>query len=214
MRSALRWVFALVAALALFTQLPSVSDAGFVQIQRAQQAIYVVVNVTPAPVVRRPDGRALAYDGARFDLAQATKQNGVPVQANVVPNPTGTLLTTNTGAVTINQQAGTTANYPCFYHVKVTTTVTAWTLYTGLSNDFDVSFNGNTLAWSDYQSPTAPVPSPTPQNFVVYGDNNNAWQSDRRGGLTFDECVDLTFSIPASVPGGAYSTNAIYTLYY
>jgi len=213
-RSLLRWLFALVAALALCMHFPSVSDAGFVQLQRAQTAVYVLVNVAPNPLAVRPDPRAIAYDGPHFDVAQTTKQHGVPVQANVIANATGTLLTTDTNNITINQMAGTSAIYPCSYHVRVKTAVTSWSLTTGLSNDFDTNFNGNTMAWSDYLTPTAPVPSPTPKNFIVYGDNNNAWQADRRGSVNFDECVDLTLSIPTPVPGGSYSTNAVYSLYY
>jgi len=203
---------ALVLACACLIVVPRTADAGFTQFLRAQTAIYILINVSPSPFAVRPDPRMLAYDGAHFDVAQVSKQGAIPVQANVIANPTGNLLTTSTNTVTFSQMAGTTATYPCAYHVKVTTAVTSWTLYTGLSSDFDASMNGNTLSWMDYNG--TPPTNPVFQNFVVYPDNNNAWQSDRRGSTTFDECVDLKFTIPIPVPGGSYSTNAIYSLYY
>lgn len=215
MRCSLRAALAAIATFALMLGLPGVCDAGFVQIQRAQIAIYILVNVAPGPYgMRGAPRRIAAADGARFDVAQVQKQSGVPVQANVVANATGNLLTSNTNAITLGQTAGTTATYPCAFKVKVTTTVTAWTLYTGLSGDFSGNFNGNTLSWLDYQSTTTPSATATFQNYTVYPDNNNAWQSDRKGSTTFEECVDLTLAIPVTVLGGAYSSNAVYSLYY
>lgn len=215
MRLGLRAALAGIATLALFLELSRNAEAGFVQIQRTQIAIYISMNVLPGPYGRLSDPRRIAAaDGARFDVAQVQKQSGVPVQANVIANPTGSLLTSNVNTITVTQTAGTTATYPCAYKVKVTTTVTAWTLYTGLSNDFNSNWNGNTVSWLDYVSTGAPAPTATPQSFAVYPDNNNAWQSDRKGSTTFEECVDLTVVIPIMVLGGTYSSNAVYSLYY
>lgn len=215
MTSARRRTSGILAAFALVFLARSGADAAFVQVQRTQAAIYIAINVLPAPMSRRPDPRMVAFDGAHFDVAQVQKQSGIPVKANVIANPYGNLLTTSTNAITYTQQAGKTVVYPCAYHVKVTTTIASWTLYTGLSNDFDTSFNGNDLSWVDYPGmPPTPPTSPLFQIFRVYPDNNNAWQADRRGSGTYDECVDLTLAIPASVPGGSYATNAIYSIYY
>jgi hypothetical protein len=210
-----RWAAGCLVAFALASAAVRPVDAAFIQSLKTQAAIYIDINVLPAPIVRRPDPRALAYDGVHYDVVQTQKQKGIPVQANVIANPYGNLLTTSTNAIAYTQTAGTTVVYTCAYHVKVTSAINQWTLYTGLSNDFDVSFNGNTLSWVDYPgTPPSPPLTPTFQKFVVYPDNNNAWQSDRRGTQTYDECVDLTLAIPASVPGGSYSTNAIYSIYY
>ncbi len=210
-----RWTSGVLAMLALCLGLPRSADAAFIQVQRTQAAIYILVNVAPAPLARRPDPRAIAYEGAPFDVAQVQKQKGIPVQANVIANPYGNLLTTSTNTLVYSQTAGTTVLYPCAYHVKVTTAIASWTLYTGLSNDFDPSFNGNDLSWVDYPgAPPTPPATPVFQIFRVYPDNNNAWQADRRGSGNYDECVDLSLAIPASVPGGSYSSNAIYSIYY
>ncbi|MHB8151600.1 MAG: hypothetical protein ACYDGW_10340 [Vulcanimicrobiaceae bacterium] len=213
------------------------SQAGFsVQQQRAQRAVYILVNVTPAPIVYRQGGSrsagapiiarfALRARGSaqRFDapletslmLAQASAQQPVKVEAEVSPNPTATLLYTTPTAIAMSLTAGTTVQQTCVFTVTVDTTVTSWTLYHGLATDFSDSistFPGGDLANNSHIQGTAPNPTATP--YVVYADDGGKWAVLSKGSGMETFCVDLTLSIPTSVPGGAYSSNAIYTLYY
>jgi hypothetical protein len=234
----LRWIFCvmLVAALALLGGRSG--HASFVQTQRDQIAVFILVNVTPAPVgyapqpsgLPAPDSRIAlrmqlhAKGSGRFDnvpgfrltdgmVAQATTQSAVRVQAQVTPNPMGTLLFSNSPAVVLNQTAGTSASTTCAYTVTVDTTQTSWTLYEGLSNDFSGTiFPGKDLENNTYIQGGSPNPAPTA--FIVYPDNNKQWSIFSKSSLSHTYCVDLKLTIPGSVAGGAYSTNAIYTLYY
>lgn len=218
-------VATLVAAAAV--ALGSRSQAGFIQQQRAQRAVYILVNVTPAPIVMRENATQTvaltaslhargssenvdAYSvNAPLMLAQNTPQQDVRVLAGVTPNPTATLLTTNQTSVTFALTAGTSQTIPCAYQVTVDTGITLWTLRHGVSNDFASGFPGGDLANNSYNVTSTPNPSATP--FVVYP---NPWAVLATAGGVQTFCVGLTLSVPSTVPGGAYSTNAVYTLYY
>lgn len=229
----LRWAFCglLVVAAAILAAQPGRS--AFMQTQRDQISVLILVNVTPAPVVYEPPasaplhiaahmlGRARGSDnfvdvpdaGLTNMVAQA--QSAVRVQANVSPNPNATLLYANAPAVTINQTAGTTATTPaCVYTVTVDTApTTSWTLDDGLSGDFiNTTWPGKDLSDNTYLQAGTPQPAATP--FIVYANNNNTWNPREKSTGMRTYCVTLTLTIPSSVPGGAYSTNAIYTLYY
>lgn len=179
------------------------------QQQRSQISVNIQVNVTPAP---------LSYNGpgAPFPLTVAfqSAQSAVRVQAVVSPNPNATLLYYNNPQVVINQTAGTTVTYTCAYTVTAhKSSATIWNLYDGLSNDFSGSgFPGSDLDNNTYVQGGTPQPAATP--FVVYPDNNNSWYKRVSGTSPTTYCVDLTLTIPSSVAGGAYSTNAVYTLYF
>lgn len=234
----LRTIFSLML-LAAFVLLGGRNvHASFVQTQRDQIAIYILVNVTPAPVGYLPEPapqqvaavpmsmrvRLRAKGSGDFDdvpnlrltdgmVAQATTQSDVRVQAQVTPNPNGTMLYSNMPTVNLNQTAGTTVTTKCAYTVTVDTTQSAWTLYDGLSNDFSGSaFPGKDLSNNTYLQAGTPNPQATP--FIVYSDNNNQWATATKSSLAHSYCVDLVLTIPSSVPGGAYSSNAIYTLYF
>lgn len=200
--------------------------------QQDQIAVYILVNVTPAPVVYRSHdtgakialrmamrGRGSeAFPDAFSSIAPnlvAQQQTDVRVQAEVSPNPNATLLYSNQAAVTINQTAGTTqSTATCVYTVTVDTpTTTLWSLDDGLGNDFENGWPGSDLANNTYLQGATPQPTSTP--FVVYPDNNDTWYkfaSNMTGMQTF--CVTLTLTIPSNIAGGAYSTNAVYTLYF
>jgi hypothetical protein len=222
-------LFAIVAALNGHV------DASFMQTQRAQRFVYILVNVTPAPIVYAPSetggereiaasmarrARGGGIDISRADgegimIAQATgNQKAVRVEAAVSPDPTATMLYTNNQTVIMNGTAGTTVTQTCAYTVTVHTTITSWTLYHGLSGEFTgasgATFPGADLLNNTYI--TSPNPAPTP--FVVYPDNNNQFAVLAKSGGNATYCVDLTLNIPSTVSGGAYSTNAVYTLYY
>lgn len=226
------WALAFIVALSL-AMASRQGAVAYLPVQRDQIAVSILVNVTPAPIVYHPDSKdsriairmALRARGSsrfvdapdgRLGNMVAQTQSAVRVQAEVSPNPNATLLYSNTPAVTINQTAGTTQSTPaCVYTITVDTpSTTLWSLDDGLSNDFVTgSWPGADLANNTYLQGGTPLPRATP--FVVYPDNNNAWYkfaSNVSGMKTY--CVTLTLTIPSNIGQGAYTTNAIYTLYY
>lgn len=223
------WFF--VALIALGLALATNALAGFTT-QRDQIAVAIVVNVTPAPVaydrlpatemrapmvarlgLRAARGSDRVVDAYAGDLvAQSTGQSALKVQAEVSPNPNATLLYTDQSSIVLSGTAGTTVTQSCAYHVNVHTTITSWTLDDGVSNDFSGVFVGGDLANNTYNVNATPQPTSTP--FVVYADDGNHWALRVSAGTIQSYCVDLTLKIPGSIPGGTYSTNAVYTLYY
>ncbi|HEV3155169.1 MAG TPA: hypothetical protein VGZ02_15275 [Candidatus Baltobacteraceae bacterium] len=230
--------YCVVLAFAAFVVAGGSEALATLQQQRDQIAVNVLVNVTPAPVGYNGAGPRIAlgmtmrargsaiFDafqtsdqtpiriGGRTHLAFQTAQSALRVQAMVSPNPNATLLYYNNPQVVINQQAGTTASYSCAYTITVDKTISpAWNLYDGLSNDFSgMSFPGKDLANNTYLQGAHPNPTATP--FIVYPDNNNNWYKRASATTAATYCIDLTLTIPSSVPGGAYSTNAVYTIYF
>ncbi|MHB8462836.1 MAG: hypothetical protein ACYDA1_09325 [Vulcanimicrobiaceae bacterium] len=211
--------------------------------QQDQIAVTIVINVTPAPLPynaptsgiakARPEivgtaqqvgivervhyrkvGSSAGFDSPNVNIGEklvAQNQKAVRIEAEVSPNPMGTLLYSDQTLVTLNATGGTTTHFTCPYHVTVHTTKTYWQLKHGLSNDFSGSlFPGGDLANNTYVS----APNPTATPFTVYSDNGGQWAALATSGGTVTYCVDLTLTIPAAVPGGAYSSNAIYTIYY
>lgn len=218
-------VFVLAAAALLQTQ---PSRGALAQQQRAQQTVYILVNVTPAPVVYRQNaapagisarlalrGRGSdpavdAQPASAFGNLVAQSQQAVRVQAEVTPNPNATLLVPNPTNVVINGTAGTTVTAPCIYTITSNAAaIASWTIRQGLASDFSGAFSGTDLANNSYLQAGAPQPTSTP--FIVYPSN---WTVMATNGYVKTYCVDLTLTIPVSVPGGAYSTTAVYTLYY
>ena len=228
----LRWMLAAVAIAAVGLVLGGRGDAAFLQQQRDQIAVYILVNVTPAPVVYAPQsgegrmslrmglrarGSSRFVDAGPLELRRlvAQTQSAVRVQAEVSPNPNATLLYSNVPNVTINQTAGTTqTTAACIYKVTVDTlSTTKWTLKDGLSNDFVVgSWSGKDLSNNFYLQSGSPQAAATP--FIVYPDNNNTWNTKTSNSGMQTYCVTLTLTVPANIGQGAYTTNAIYTLYY
>lgn len=230
----MRWMLVAIGALTIALALGQPGRTAFLQTQRDQIAVYIQVNVTPAPIVYRPvpgatitiaahlrEGRGSSrfVDVPNFRIgnavAQSSAQSAVRVQASVSPNPNATLLYSNVPTVIINQTAGTTATTPvCVYTVTVDTlSTTSWTLKDGLSSDFIAgNWSGTALGNNTYLQSGTPQPTATP--FIVYPDNNSTWNTKEASSGMKTYCVTLTLSIPGTVPGGTYSTNAIYTLYY
>lgn len=231
----LRWIFSVMLLGAFALLCGRTGHASFVQTQRDQIAVYILVNATPAvgyvPQAAPPEGAPVqiamhtqlhAKGSGEFDnvpnfkitdgMVAQQSQGDIRVQAQVTPNPNGTMLYSNTPAVVINQTAGTTQKTTCAYTVTVDTTQASWTLYEGLSNDFASDFKGDNLSNDTYlQSAT---PHPTSTAFIVYPDNNKQWSILAKSSLAHTYCVDLSLTIPSAVAGGAYSTNAVYTLYF
>ena len=206
--------------------------------QQDQISVTILINVTPAPVVlrapqtsapspygivaslsldrRAPAGLRQAFraESVRFSpelVAQAmpTAHGSVNVQAEVSPNPNATLLYSDQPFVSINATAGTTVTLTCAYHVTVDSTK-SWQLDDGLSANFSSTFLGGDLSRATYLAPPAPAPTP----FLVYATDGNKWALIETGNVMRTYCVDLKVAVPLNVPGGAYSSNAIYTLYY
>lgn len=229
------------AALAFFALIAIPVVALALTSERAQIGIPIIINVTPNPlgyngnsqspgeiaVSARLRGAPAAIERA-FEaqelhflqsgsgtLVAQTVQKSVEVVASISPNPTATLLTANVTEVDISAEAGVPATFTCAYQVTVDTADTAWQLKDGLATDFHASatsFPGGDVSHNTYSG----TPNPTSTPFAVYADNggsfatvNNATYS---GAKVF--CVDLTLNIPITTSQGAYSSNAIYTLYY
>lgn len=232
MRSSYKICFAAFALLAISIVLAAPSHGALGQQQRAQQTVYILVNVTPAPlayssprrntatgisarIALRAKGSEASVDGdAAMDIgslvAQSAPQQAVRVQAEVTPNPNATLLVTNQQSVVMSATAGTTVTQPCAYTITSNAAaIVSWTIRQGLSSDFASGFAGSSLANDSYLTSATPQPTSTP--FIVYP---SAWTVMASSGNTKSYCVDLTLTVPKTVPGGAYSTNAVYTLYY
>ncbi len=157
----------------------------------------------------------LQFDGGSTLVAQAQVQHSVLMQAEVTPNPKATILYTDVGgsggsSVTLNQTAGTTAQYPCAFTVTVDMT-TAWSLEQGLAADFAAGFPGKDLANDTYKNSATPLPTSTP--YVVYPDDGSEWSLMATGSSMTTYCVTLTLTVPGTTDEGTYSTNAIYTLF-
>lgn len=225
-----------VTAVAGFMLLVCAPTIATLQSQRAQITVTVVVNVTPNPLaytgtVPAPSGVG-APISARFALrargseaavdsvsgqtlkdfvSQVTvsSQHALKVQAQVTPNPQGTMLVSNLQSVAVSGTAGTTVTQSCLYTVTVSTTQSSWTLDDGLSANLASGFPGNDLSNNTYLQGGTPKPAATP--FIVYP---TAWTAVASSNLSKTYCVDLSVTIPAAVTGGTYSTNAVYTLYY
>jgi hypothetical protein len=229
----LRLTFCALAVIASALVLSARGNASFVQTQRDQIAVYIMVNVTPAPVAytrpapsddrialrmalrARGSGGFVDVSDASLKRLVAQTQSAVRVQAEVSPNPNATLLYSNQPAVIVNQTAGTTQTLPgCAYTITVDTpSTTSWTLDDGLSNDFvNGSWPGGDLANNTYLQSGLPQPTSTP--FVVYSSNNNSWNVKAKSSGMQTYCVTLTLTIPSTIGQGAYTTNAVYTLFY
>jgi len=242
-------IFAIAAAI------PVASNAT-IQTERAQIAISITITVTAPVGVALPShagddeavtGRSgivaslqldpkerpnkhYAAENLVFDTHNAVAQNqgSIGVQAEVTPNPSGTMLYGNNcqgtsptsgqcGSVAITQTSGTTEVYHCIYEVVIDTTEASWTLDNGLYTDFEPQGSGSgdipggDVAYNGYLSTGTPKPTATP--FIVYSDGA-AWVSFAANADAATYCVDLTVTIPASTAVGTYGSQAVYTLYY
>lgn len=208
-----------------------------IQAQQSQIAVNVVVQVVGTPIGYVPhqapaqSGLTIASalsratpvlqreyraEGLHFDpstaVAQAQVQHSLLVQAEVTPNPKGTILISNAPNVMMTAAPGQTVTLQpkCSLTVTVNMT-TAWSLEEGVSNDFSTSFLGKYLANNTYKNATTPLPTSTP--YIVYADDGKVWSGLASGTGITTYCVDLTVSVPLTVTDGTYVTNAVYTLF-
>jgi hypothetical protein len=208
-----------------------------IQTQQAQIAINIVVQVSGTPVGyvphQAPAGgqpivssialrratpalqRAFRAEALQFDpavVAQAQVQKPLLVQAEVTPNPKATILISNSPSVTIPAAPGQTVTLvpACSLTVTVNMT-TAWSLEEGITSDFASGFPGKDLANDTYKNSATPQPKATP--YIVYADDGKVWSGLASGTTITTYCVDLTVTVPVTVPDGTYVTNAVYTLF-
>lgn len=241
MKQLRKGLVAVFIAAAFAAMLGGHSRAGVAQSQRAQVAVSILINVTgvakssviapqgpeaialsenspvlAAHIALRAKGSHRGVDSIFGNadsvlVAQQQAQSAVKVEAEVSPNPTATELYSNTPDVVMNGTAGTTVTQSCAYQVTVHTTISSWTLRDGLSQNpssGSTSFPGPDIAHNDYVGST-PHPSASP--FIVYP---TAWANVATASDVQVYCVDLSVKIPSTTPTGAYSTNAVYTLYW
>jgi len=233
----LRLVFAALA-IVLFAVVLAQPVRATIATQQAQIGVTIVINVTPSPlayvparraadvrpvitsvVLKREPFSASAYraESLHFErssaivIAQSQVQHSMLVQSQVSPNPKATILEAQpTSIVQIGAMAGSTTEVTCAFQVWVNMS-TAWSLEEGISNDFSSGFPGKNLANNTYISAATPRPTSTP--YVVYADDGKTWSLLGSGNTITKFCVDLTITVPAATPQGAYPTNAIYTLF-
>ncbi len=209
-----------------------------IQSQQAQIAVTIVVPVAGTPIAYVPH-HAPAQNGAptiasiafrrttsalhrpfraealQFDtgtVAQAQVQNPLLVQAEVTPNPKGTILVSNSPSYTFNPGVapGSTVHVTCAFTVTVNM-ATAWSLEEGITSDFSTTFLGKDLANDTYKNATTPLPTSTP--YIVYADDGKVWSGLASGTAITTYCVDLTVTVPSATTDGTYFTNAVYTLF-
>ncbi len=228
-RLGIRASYAALVALAALLVLGRPSFGGIAQQQRAQQTVYILVNVTnplgrvnapadteapgkiSARIALRAKGSQPSVDASATNISTLVAQNqgAVRVQAEVTPNPNATLLVTSQTNVTMNATAGTPVTASCVFTVTSNAaTISSWTIRQGVANDFiSGTWPGNDLADNVYIS----TPQPTATPLYVYP---SAWAPVVSSANTKTYCVDLTLTVPSSVKTGSYSTTAVYTLYW
>jgi hypothetical protein len=211
-----------------------------IQTQQAQIVVNVVVQVVGTPIAYVPHqapanaqpgvvaalsrdrvtptlARGFQAEGLYFEngstmVAQAQVQHSVLVQAEVTPNPKGTILITNVPNVTVTAAPGQTVRVTPACSLTVTVNMTsAWSLEEGVTSDFSSSFPGKDLANDTYLQAATPKPTSTP--YIVYADDGSVWSGLASGTTITTYCVDLTVTVPMSVTDGTYVTNAVYTLF-
>jgi hypothetical protein len=226
------------ASFALFAD-----KASAISTQQAQRMIYILVNVTPGPYGYVPPNELLSPNAGRFGRGSSSFVDALPpatstqvvgatqgamrVEASVTPDPTASILYTNTTTVTLNAQAGgASAIVPCAFTVGLKAARTPWTLKSGLASDFSngsgATFPGTDLFFDTYGAADPPGPAPGPATgpwtaYTVYtsASGNNSWYTLGSSSVTpYKWCVDLKLTVPVNVISGVYSTNAVYTLYY
>jgi len=185
--------------------------------QNATPAIASALERAMPSLQRAFNAEGLHFDGDASTLvAQAQVQHSVLVQAEVTPNPKGTILVSNVPDVTITAAPGQTVKVtpPCSLTVTVNM-ASAWSLEEGTATDLTSStgatFPGTALANDTYKNSATPLPTSTP--YIVYSTDGHVWSGLGSGTTITTYCVDLTVTVPASAADGTYSTYAVYTLF-
>jgi hypothetical protein len=213
-----------------------------IQSQQMQIALNISVDVVGTPIVgyvpreapsqagvpsiasalRRAEPsmqRAFSAEGLHFagDSTMVAQVHNVLVQAEVTPNPKGTILVTNVPNVAVTAAPGqtvVTTKSPCALTVSVNMS-TAWSLEEGAATDLTgpggATFPGTALANNTFLSAGTPQPTSTP--YIVYSTDGSVWSGLASGTAITTYCVVLTITVPASATDGTYSTEVVYTLF-
>ncbi|HTV92799.1 MAG TPA: hypothetical protein VMG98_08800 [Verrucomicrobiae bacterium] len=160
----------------------------------------------------------LRFEGDSTLVAQATPpQHSVLVQAEVTPNPKGTILVSNVPDVMMTAAPGQTVTLmpACYLTVSVNMS-TAWSLEEGVATLLTDSASGATLpgtalANNTYKNSGTPQPAATP--YIVYATDGSVWSGLASGTAITTYCVNLTVTVPATAADGTYTTYAVYTLF-
>jgi len=170
------------------------------------------------------------------NLVAQTNQGAVRIEAAVSPNPNATELyqgcgTNNPappaavsglcqqGQIVIPVTTGITTTLTCAYAISVNTIKPLWTLYHGLTNDFQspqpAPSPTATVPGGDVKNSTyATVPGPAFTPFVVFADDGGVWAQVGTGSNSKTYCVDLKILVPNTARSGTYSSVATYLLYF
>jgi hypothetical protein len=212
-----------------------------IQSQQMQIALNISVDVVGTPIVgyvpreapsqagvpsiasalRRAEPsmqRAFSAEGLHFagDSTMVAQVHNVLVQAEVTPNPKGTILVSNVPNVSMMAAPGQTVTVQPLCSLTVSVNMaTAWSLEEGVATDLTsasgATLPGTALANNTYKLAATPQPKPTP--YIVYATDGSVWSGLASGTAITTYCVDLTVTVPASTVDGIYSTDAVYTLF-
>ena len=171
---------------------------------------------TPS-LARAFHAEGLHFEGDSTMVAQAQVQHSVLVQAEVTPNPKGTILVSDVPNVSMTAAPGQTVTLmpSCYLTVSVNMS-TAWSLEEGVATVLTDAASGATLpgtalANNTYKNSGTPQPTSTP--YIVYATDGSVWSGLASGTAITTYCVNLTVTVPASATDGTYSTDAVYTLF-
>jgi hypothetical protein len=167
--------------------------------------------------------RAFSAEGLHFTgdstlVAQAAGvQHNVLVQAEVTPNPKGTILVSNVPNVSMTAAPGQTVTVQPLCSLQVSVNMsTAWSLEEGIATDLTLGGGSATLPGTALTNNTyklAATPQPTSTPYIVYATDGSVWSGLASGTAITTYCVDLTVTVPPSTTDGVYSTDAVYTLF-
>ncbi len=193
------------------------TPVGYVPHQASGQMTIASALRRAVPSIQRGfRAEGIHFDGDSTLVAQAQVQHSVLVQAEVTPNPKGTILVSNVPNVTITAAPGQTVKVtpPCALTVTVNMS-TAWSLEEGLATDLKSSSGsvlpGKGVANDTYKNSATPLPTSTP--YIVYANDGSVWSGLASGTAITTYCVDLTVTVPATTLDGTYSSYAVYTLF-
>jgi hypothetical protein len=234
-------LFLIAAGLTMLALVLAQPVKATIQSEQAQLLLNVSVQVVGTPIAYAPHQtsgqmtiasalrravpsiqRAFRAEGIHFDgdstlVAQAQVQHSVLVQAEVTPNPKGTILVSNVPNVAVTAAPGqtvTTTTSPCALTVSVNM-ASAWSLEEGaataLTSGSGSTFPNTALANNTFLNSGTPRPTSTP--YIVYATDGNVWSGLASGSTITTYCVELTITVPASATDGTYSTEVVYTLY-
>lgn len=193
------------------------TPVGYVPHQASGQMTIASTLRRAAPSIQRAfNAEGIHFEGDSSLVAQAQVQHSVLVQAEVTPNPKGTILVSNVPNVAMTAAPGqtvTTTSSPCALTVSVNMS-SAWSLEEGAATAMTSgtsTFPNTALANNTFLNSGTPRPAATP--YIVYASDGNVWSGLASGSTITTYCVVLSIAVPATAVDGTYSTTVVYTLY-